>query len=106
MAKQLSNIIRAGSGSIPLPISLGGTGLAASGTSGNILVSDGSGWLSSSLPTASDTVKGGVKVGTGLIIDGNGVLSAVNNMTYIDCGSAASVYGGLEFSSINAGGAA
>jgi hypothetical protein len=106
MAKNLSNIIRAGAGSSPLPITYGGTGLSAPGTSGNILVSNGSGWLSSSFPTASDTVKGGVKVGTGLTIDGNGVLSAVNNITSIDCGSAASTYGGLGLSSINAGGAA
>lgn len=72
MAKNLSNIIRAGAGSSPLPITYGGTGLSAPGTSGNILVSNGSGWLSSSFPTASDTVKGGVKVGTGLTIDGTG----------------------------------
>jgi len=33
------------------------------------------------LPTASDTVLGGVKIGTGLAIDGNGVLSATQGGT-------------------------
>jgi hypothetical protein len=60
-----------------------------------------------SLPTASTTQLGGVKVdGSTFTINGSGVISSVNNMTYIDCGSAASTYGGLGLSSINAGGAA
>jgi len=60
-----------------------------------------------SLPTASTTVLGAVKVdGSTITINGSGVISSVNNMTYIDCGSAASTYGGLGLSSINAGGAA
>ena len=70
MAKSLSNIIRAGSPSTPLPVSFGGTGsttltvnsvllgngtgapqLVAPGTSGNILTSNGTTWTSGSLVT-------------------------------------------------------
>ena len=65
MAKSLSNIIRAGSPSTPLPPSFGGTGLAtitanslllgngtsvpnlvAPGASGNVLMSNGTTWTS------------------------------------------------------------
>ena len=46
MAKSLSNIIRAGSPSTPLPPSFGGTGLTLPGTSGNVLTSNGTAWVS------------------------------------------------------------
>jgi hypothetical protein len=48
MAKSLSNIIRTGSPNTPLPVSFGGTGLTATGNTGNILVSDGTNWNSTS----------------------------------------------------------
>lgn len=48
MAKNLSNIIRTGSPNTPLPVSFGGTGLTLSGNNGNILVSDGTNWNSTS----------------------------------------------------------
>lgn len=69
-----------------LPVSLGGTGLATLGTAGQSLVVNAagtgleyatvSGGGSYTLPFASATVLGGVKVGSGLAIDANGVLSS------------------------------
>lgn len=62
----------------------GGTGLTALGTSGQVLSSNGSGmqWIDTptvtpyTLPAASADVLGGIKVGSGLSINGSGVLSA------------------------------
>lgn len=51
MAKSLSNLIRSGSQSTPLPPSFGGTGLTASGNTGNMLISDGTNWTSVSSPS-------------------------------------------------------
>lgn len=70
-----------------LPVSLGGTGLAALGTAGQSLVVNAAGTGleyttvsggggSYTLPFASATVLGGVKVGSGLAIDAGGVLSS------------------------------
>ena len=54
---------------------------SSTGTSGQILSSTGSGlsWIDNySLPTASDSVLGGIKVGTNLSINGSGVLSSTD----------------------------
>jgi len=52
MAKSLSNLIRSGSANTPLPASFGGTGLTASGNTGNVLISDGANWISATPPYA------------------------------------------------------
>lgn len=105
MSKNFSSILRTGNNT-PLPIAstsvLGG--VRVDGTT--ITISNGtiSGANTYTLPTASDTEKGGVKVGSGLAIDGSGTLSITT--MYFDGGTAASVYGGLGLTIINAGGAA
>lgn len=55
MAKSLSNIIRAGSPSTPLPVSFGGTGLTLPGASGNVLTSNGTNWVSGAAPVSVST---------------------------------------------------
>lgn len=65
---------------------------SASGTAPSIIGKDANGYWhvyqtptgggSYTLPTASSTILGGVKVGTGLAIDGSGVLSATGGGTY------------------------
>jgi hypothetical protein len=77
MSVNLSNIINGGT----LSVSGGGTGITSAGTSGNILTSTGSGWLSSPLPTASNVVLGGVKVDGASITINNGVISASSTAT-------------------------
>jgi hypothetical protein len=49
-----------------------------------LTTSDISGFTAYTLPTASNSVLGGVKVGSGLSIDGSGVLSLIPSPTYID----------------------
>ena len=74
-----------------------------SGSSNNILTSTGSNgvqWKSvgSILPTASASVLGGIKIGTGLSIDANGVLSAnvSSQSTYTLPAASASTLGGIR----------
>lgn len=47
-----------------LPAANGGTGLTSPGTSGNVLTSNGGGWASSALPSASTSVPGIVELAT------------------------------------------
>ena len=82
-----------------------------SGSSNNILTSTGSNgvqWKSvgSILPTASASVLGGIKIGTGLSIDANGIVN-VSFSSYTLPTASASVLGGIKVGtglSINASG--
>ena len=49
--------------------------LVAAGTSGNVLTSDGSNWVSSSLPVATTAAVGVMRVGTGLAVTSSGIVS-------------------------------
>jgi hypothetical protein len=102
MSKSLSSILR-GTNYGTLPISAGGTGgntaataLTALGAQAILPAANGSanGYLTSTdwttfnsklssytLPTAGASTLGGIKVGTGLTIDGNGILTTTNSGT-------------------------
>jgi hypothetical protein len=102
MSKSLSSILR-GTNYGTLPISAGGTGgntaataLTALGAQAILPAASGSvnGYLTSTdwttfnsklssytLPTAGASTLGGIKVGTGLTIDGNGILTTTNSGT-------------------------
>jgi hypothetical protein len=78
----------------------------ATGTPSGKVLDDYGSWVTNgssyTLPKASDTVLGGIKVGTNLSIDGNGVLSASGSG-----GSTTGLYSGtLDFGSIPDGGCA
>ena len=65
MSTQNANAVSVTGGTIsglgtPLAVASGGTGLASAGSSGNVLVSDGSNWKSSSLASS------GIKLGLGI----------------------------------------
>ena len=55
MAKNLSNILRAGGGTNPLQVANGGTGLSSPGTAGYILTSNGTAWVSQAAPVSLPT---------------------------------------------------
>ena len=86
-------------------LNLSSTGIydgTSSGSSNNILTSTGSSgvqWksISSILPTASTSVLGGIKVGTGLSIDGNGVVSVTGGTgSYTLPTASSTVLGGIK----------
>ena len=70
---------RLGDLSVPLPAGSGGTGLSAPGSSGNVLTSDGTGWVSSPIPAGGTVTQ--VSTGTGLTggpITASGTVSLAN----------------------------
>lgn len=102
------NTIRIGDGVTPGGILVGGGGGVISfppqaNHAGEFLQTDGTNvkWasvpLTYTLPVATNTVLGGVKVGSGLEITNDGILSAVAGTQFgnIDGGGPTSVYGGI-----------
>lgn len=81
MAKNLSATLR-GVNYGTLPTTNGGTGVSASGTTGNVLTSNGTTWASSALPIATSSALGVVKVDNStLTVNASGVISVIGIMT-------------------------
>ena len=93
-----TNIAGGTNGSLPIQIQSGVTSMLAIGNTGTFLVSNGTTAIWTSLTTATSTLLGGVKIGSGINVAGDGTIS-VTPGSYTLTTATSSALGGVKIGS-------